>query len=736
MKRFLDRLDLIAIISLPYVLTIVWQYSSLLPNRAIAWTVAVIASLVAWYFLSSLTENAPEKLPRQFWLVVVLPLLLFFMMRVAFPDISFDVLNYHILHSERALRGPLFLPGDFFPTPAPFNPTPDILTGLYRYLLGYRFGTIANLAALIWTAAILDRLLRRHVDSLWLRSAGVLFILLTEQILFQINEYMIDLLALPLLLEATVLSLTPVDKEELWKRTSRLALFLGLATAFKLANLIVAVPLVLVYLVNLKPRGGRETLPSRFWAVAKSTPFAALLFIIPSAPFMVFIYRLTGNPVFPLYNGLFKSPYWPKGVVFDPRWGPFGFVETVIWPVLMYFRPERLSEFPSYSGRLSLGYPVSVVCLIFARGNRQIRAIAFITLVATILWSATSGYIRYALYLELTSGILLVWLTQKIWQRNSLPRPVRLLAATLICLVLLIQSSFAMRYAYRWEWSGRATVVSNGDEFLRESRDSFRDRSLWSYVPMGKAQLFDPVDVWLETTYKTSAMQALLKPQTPVIGVRNYNYFTTKEARRKFAGAMQLAQGKRMYTLTNSDGLEEARAALAARGLMMGKTEPVAINYFSKTVTIDLLLVEVLPNWQNNSGKAQTGLPLPDMAFLARLSAANTPAVMRAGQQYTLRVTLRNDSPVIWPGQQPQWKFQLTVANRWLTPEDAVVNDVDGRVALVHDLKPSETVELLLKVTAPSAAGNYVLQLDMVQEGVAWFGERGSDVLNLKIKVE
>src|ERR1700752_4675553 len=141
MKRFREHPDLIAIISFPYVLTIVWQYCSLLSNRPIAWTLAIIVSLVAAYLLILFREHTPEQLAWQFWLVVAVPLLLAFATRVAFPDVSFDVLNYHILHSERVLRGRLFLPGDFFPTPAPFNPSPDILTGLYRSVLGYRFGT-------------------------------------------------------------------------------------------------------------------------------------------------------------------------------------------------------------------------------------------------------------------------------------------------------------------------------------------------------------------------------------------------------------------------------------------------------------------------------------------------------------------------------------------------------------------------------------------------------------------
>jgi hypothetical protein len=51
-------------------------------------------------------------------------------------------------------------------------------------------------------------------------------------------------------------------------------------------------------------------------------------------------------------------------------------------------------------------------------------------------------------------------------------------------------------------------------------------------------------------------------------------------------------------------------------------------------------------------------------------------------------------------------------------------------------LKPGATIELPLTVTAPSQPGIYILQLDAIQESVAWFGDRGSEILSLKIKVE
>ena len=329
-----------------------------------------------------------------------------------------------------------------------------------------------------------------------------------------------------------------------------------------------------------------------------------------------------------------------------------GIYETVIWPLLMYFKPTRLNEFNIYSGRLSLGYILSVFCLLTARGNRGVRAIAFITLLGSLLWSASSGYIRYALYLELTSGVLLIWLCWYLWQKwERFPQWGKLLAQAPLLVLLLGQGYFALRYTNRWEWSTRETVFRNKEAFRHELPNLLRDRSLKSYVAADDLALFDNVDVWVETTYKTSVFFALLKPGTPVIGLRMPNYFGTNEGRQKFTQVLESTRGKRMLTLTTADGLAEARSLLAARGLSLGKTQPVPLYYFSDSLKFDMLLAEVSSSWQNDSGTAKTekGLPLPDMAFDAGLSVGDLPNVMRAGQKYSVRVT--PGTKARWPGR-------------------------------------------------------------------------------------
>ena len=48
---------------------------------------------------------------------------------------------------------------------------------------------------------------------------------------------------------------------------------------------------------------------------------------------------------------------------------------------------------------------------------------------------------------------------------------------------------------------------------------------------------------------------------------------------------------------------------------------------------------------------------------------------------------------------------------------------------------PGETMELSLSVNTPVARGSYILEIDMLQESVTWFGLAGSKTVKLPVEV-
>jgi hypothetical protein len=57
------------------------------------------------------------------------------------------------------------------------------------------------------------------------------------------------------------------------------------------------------------------------------------------------------------------------------------------------------------------------------------------------------------------------------------------------------------------------------------------------------------------------------------------------------------------------------------------------------------------------------------------------------------------------------------------------------RVPLARAVPPGESVEIQAEIPAPSRPGRYRLELDMVDEGIVWFGQKGSATFEVELLV-
>lgn len=586
LRPFLERVEGGDALVFLYAAVIIRQFLCWSPfSNAIAWTLSAIIGAVVLHLYVVTKDEVRQRNSLAFWIVVVLPLSFAYLLRLPFPDVSFDVLNVRLFHGARALQGFLYHPGDFFPTPAPYNTAPDMVMGITRLLFGYRLGTILNLCALLWSASVLGRILRPHISNAWVRSGAVLLIFAVEHVFFEINTYMVDLLALPLLLEATRLALRARELEKGSGHMVRIASLLGLSLAFKLINVIAALPIFLLcaWAIVSEQRAslsGRELLRTGFLSVAAV--------VAPVLPFSIYLYQQMGSPVFPFLNGICRSPYWPANSIWDPRWGPVGLWEKMSWPVLTLFRPERLSELSVYSGRLALGFIAAALALVLAWRNKELRRLCFIALSGLLLWSATTGYIRYALFLELLAGAILVMLVvhaaRSKWQLG--------LAAVVVCL-LGTQAAVACHYIGKMEWSRRPTLFQLPAFWQNETRHLLRDHSLRRFSPKPDRTRFGQVEVWIESSMKTASLEILLNDKAPVIGLRSHESFAVRDARQRFVDALERAAGKRMFTLCLADDLAESLEFVKLRGLTAGAQTRLMLPFYSSDIRLALILIEV-----------------------------------------------------------------------------------------------------------------------------------------------
>src|ERR1700704_2929274 len=134
----------------------------------------------------------------------------------------------------------------------------------------------------------------------------------------------------------------------------------------------------------------------------------------------------------------------------------------------------------------------------------------------------------------------------------------------------------------------------------------------------------------------------------------------------------------------------------------------------------------------NTPGVSKLAAPLPDRGFKAQITLPDPPLKLRAGQQENITLKVKNLSDVVWwqrggeMNDRSDNKFYIAAGNRWLDKDGKRTSNTEGHNGIPRDLKPGDEAEMSLLITAPKEPGEYTIELDMVQEAVAWFAEKGS----------
>lgn len=341
--------------------------------------------------------------------VFIIILFSIFLLRVFIPDSSFDVLNYHLYVQENFFNNSVsynFFPARWINT---FSfPLSDRMHYFFRLLLGYRFGMILNFLILI---IIYFQIKKIFIKLKLFKNEYIIcflsfLLLLTEQILSNSSTYYVDIISIPLFLEIIIYLIF-----KNYERPSHYftLLMAGILVAMKVSNLILIIPLAILYIIRY-----RKSIS------LKTVLIGGVILILPSFIYMLNNYIQVGNPVFPFYNAIFKSSYLDFTNWKEEFYGPKTVIETLFWPIYVYFVPRRANDVEIYSGRISIGYVCGILVMIcfvlyklLRKQNNEFLNKTFIFsciyIILCLTWSKfLMGYIRYALILEILSGIVIV----------------------------------------------------------------------------------------------------------------------------------------------------------------------------------------------------------------------------------------------------------------------------------------------------------------------------------------
>jgi len=166
-------------------------------------------------------------------------------------------------------------------------------------------------------------------------------------------------------------------------------------------------------------------------------------------------------------------------------------------------------------------------------------------------------------------------------------------------------------------------------------------------------------------------------------------------------------------------------------GAVVISTEESCADCLLLARSINYIVYAVPPTDSRN-----TAHTLPTEAMRASVTCSNVPASLAAGERVKLDVLVRNVGGAEWPAAgDSDGSGAVRLRDRWLKADGSVLNDEDASARIPFDMEPGDTAGLSLDATAPDEPGEYVLELDVVQEGVAWFGSRGSLTFRAKVSV-
>lgn len=135
---------------------------------------------------------------------------------------------------------------------------------------------------------------------------------------------------------------------------------------------------------------------------------------------------------------------------------------------------------------------------------------------------------------------------------------------------------------------------------------------------------------------------------------------------------------------------------------------------------------------QSAASPAKTAQAAQADVFHAEYKADRLKWQVKAGSKFVVPVTVENTSQVSWSSGSGR----VFVAYNWLYVDEQMLLRDGLRTPFPQDIAPGKEVLVNTNVIAPKEKGIYLLRVNMVQEGIAWFSDRKVKPLDLTVVVE
>jgi hypothetical protein len=132
--------------------------------------------------------------------------------------------------------------------------------------------------------------------------------------------------------------------------------------------------------------------------------------------------------------------------------------------------------------------------------------------------------------------------------------------------------------------------------------------------------------------------------------------------------------------------------------------------------------------------------PLREKEFALELSVQKVPIQWQRGEfrQFTIRAKNNGSVELSSVGGDINnlGKYVIALSYRWLEPDSSVpLSGFETRTYLPAAVKPNAEIIMNMEIKAPSRPGKYWLEIEVVQELIAWFKDKGSPGIRIELEI-
>ncbi|MGH6890386.1 MAG: hypothetical protein ACREHF_14530 [Rhizomicrobium sp.] len=381
-------------------------------------------------------------------------------------DANWDLRNYHLYNGWAALHGRFEIDLAAASLQSWINPTldipyawlalgplshhPQLLAAFMGLWYGALIAVILGIAAFLYRSWPADRRWFATIAAAILASTGAATI---SQVGTTFNEIQTSALVLSSVL--LLIRVTGANDNAPHRIVVLVAGgLLGAAAGLKITSAIYAPAAVLAFIA---------VSPIRRW------PASLVLLVVGGIAGFALgggwwayrLYETYGNPVFPFFNGVFRSPWYPPVNFFDRRFLPHDVPQALFYPFFwLSDKPMLVTEIPFRDGRVAacfaLGMIVAGIAAVRAltrvtagsRNHRPVLSLGaqqrfLLVFVAGsyVLWLGTTSILRYGIPVEVSAALVIPLLLSLLVEAGKGRAKSRVWVAALVCIALALVAS-------------------------------------------------------------------------------------------------------------------------------------------------------------------------------------------------------------------------------------------------------------------------------------------------------